>query len=139
MTGAFSKRNQGIILNYFPMSSERTVEVLGEPDAKNPFRENEQLFYWKFDPVTLEIHFHRNQVSRVAYATSVKTIRDDLVDRALKVYGNEVNWNQRRRTIDGEQKIVFENEASHMTVVKYDKSVMVYNYLFPEAHATASE
>jgi hypothetical protein len=139
MSGAISKQNRGIVLNYFDLSPKRTVEILGKPDTKQPYRENEELLYWKFDPVTLEIHFHEDQVSRIAYATSLTTIRDHIEGRVLKVYGNKQGWKQRRRNIDGEVKVVYENEASQMTVVTYEESVMVYHYLFPESHAITSE
>ena len=128
---AFSKQNHGIVLNYFYMSPKRTVEMLGEPQTKTVYRDDEELLYWKFDPVTLELHFHEEQVARIAYATSDEIIRDHIEGRALKVYAREEDWQQRRRNVDGEIKVVYENEPAEMTVVKYEKSVMIYNYLFP--------
>tara|TARA_Y100000588_G_scaffold200746_1_gene214421 strand:- start:6100 stop:6207 length:108 start_codon:yes stop_codon:yes gene_type:complete len=33
----------------------------------------------------------------------------------------------------GEEELVYLNELTEMTVVKYEKAVMVCNYLFPES------
>ena len=139
ISSALSKQNHGIVLNYFYMSPKRTVEMIGEPQTTTLYRENEQLHYWRFDPVTLELHYNNEQVARIAFATSNEIIRDHIEGRALKVYAREEDWRQRRRNIDGELKLVYENEPARMTVVKYQKSVMVYNYLFPDKLARVSE
>ncbi len=139
VSDAFTKQSKGIVLNYFYMSPKRAAEILGEPVSKTPYREDEELFYWKFDPVTLEIHFHEEQVARVAFATSDELIRDHIEGRALKVYGHEESWKPQRRNVDGELRVVYENEPAKMTVVKYEKSVMVYHYLFPETLAILSD
>lgn len=139
ISSALSKSNHGIVLNYFYLSPKRTVEMLGDPQSVTNYREDEQLHYWKFDPVTLELHYKDEQVARIAYATSNDQIRDHIEGRALKVYAREENWQQRRRNVDGEYKVVYENEPANMTVVKYEKSVMIYNYLFPEELEFASE
>ena len=132
ISSALSKQNHGIVLNYFYQSPKRTVEMLGDPQSITDYREDEQLHYWKFDPVTLELHYKDKQVARVAYATSNEIIRDHIEGRSLKVYAREEDWQQCRRNVDGEYKVVYENEPANMTVVKYEKSVMIYNYLFPE-------
>jgi hypothetical protein len=133
----FSKHNKGIILNYFHMSPDRINNILGDPIAEKDFRENERLLYWEFDPVTLEIHFHKNNPSRIAYATSSTTIRDHVEDQVLQVYGEEKNWKREIRNIDGESKFIHVNQVAQMTVIKYKGSVMVYNYVFPEAHVNS--
>lgn len=132
-TEIFSKHNKGIILNYFHMSPDRINNILGDPIAEKDFRENERLLYWEFDPVTLEIHFHKNNPSRIAYATSSTTIRDHVEDQVLQVHGEEKNWKREIRNIDGESKFVYVNPAAQMTVIKYKRAVMVYNYVFPES------
>ena len=137
--GAMSKQNRGIVLNYFYMSPKRAVEILGEPHSTAPYRDNEELQYWKYDPVTVELHFREKRVARIAYATSNELIRDHIEDRSLTVYGREEDWRQHRRNIDGEWKVVYENIPAEMTVVKYKKSVMIYNYIFPDKNALVSE
>lgn len=139
VSDAFTKQSKGIVLNYFYMTPKRAGEILGEPHSKTPYREEEELYYWKFDPVTLEIHYHEEKVARVAFATSDELIRDHIEGRALKVYAREEDWQLQRRNIDGEFRVVYENVPGQMTVVKYAKSVMVYHYLFPDKLAMVSE
>ncbi len=133
MSSAFSKKNHGVILNFFEMSDTRIVEVLGEPHKTTPHSDNDQLYYWRFDPVTVEFHIHDGEIARIAYATSKGIIRDHIEERSLKIYGIEEDWYQGLRDIDGEAKLVYENKQSRRTIVKYEESVMVYPYLFPEA------
>jgi hypothetical protein len=127
----FSKQNKGIILDYFHMSSDRVSNILGEPYTEKDLREDERLLYWDFDLVTLEIHLYKNNPSRIAYAISSTTIRDHVEDQVLQVYGEKGRWKQEIRNIDGESKFVYVNKPAQMTVINYQDSVIVYNYLFP--------
>lgn len=115
------------------MPDTRIVELLGEAQRTTPHADNDQLLYWRFDPVTLEFHMHEGEIARIAYATSKEIIRDHIEERSLKIYGAEEDWLQRVRDIDGESKLVYENKLNKRTIVKYEESVLVYPYLFPEA------
>ena len=132
MTSAFSKKNQGVILDYFEMSDERIVHLLGEPQRIIPFETDDALLYWNFDQVTLELHLHNGEVARIAYATSKDIIREHVEERALKIYGDADRWAQERRNIQGETQLVYENKKSQRTVAKQDDSVVIYDYLFSD-------
>jgi hypothetical protein len=133
MSSAFSKGNKGIVVNYLHWTSENVIQFLGDPETELELRENEILRYWKFDPVTLEIHFYNDDASRIAFATKSQEILDHLEDQILEVFGRMEDWKLAMRTVDGESKVVFINHPGRMTVVKYEDAVMVYSYLFPES------
>lgn len=130
---ALSKSNRGVVLNYLNWAPEDVIQSLGEPIAAQTLREDEQLLYWNFDPVRMEIHFFHGQASRIAFATRKPEILGHLEGRILEVFGREEDWEQQVRNIDGTTMLVYENRPDHMTLVTYDEAVMVYNYLFPEA------
>ena len=130
MSSALSKSNQGVILNFFEMSNDRIIEMLGEPLNIIPDGKEDQIWYWNFDPLTLEIQLHRGKVSTIIYSTSQEIIRDHIEERALKVYGAEDSWSQGKRTIEGTPILAYENRNTYRTVVKNEESVRVYNKLF---------
>lgn len=131
ISSALSKSNQGVILNFFDMSDDRILEMLGEPQNIVPYEKEDQIWYWDFDPLTLEILLHRGKVSRITYSTSKEIIRDHIEERALKVYGAEDGWIQGKRAIEGKQEMAYENRKNNRTVIKSEDSVRVYNKLFP--------
>jgi hypothetical protein len=131
ISSALSKSNQGVILNFFDMSNDRIIGILGDPQNMVSDEKGDQIWYWNFDPLTLEIQLQRGNVSTITYSTSKEIIRDHIEERALRVYGTEADWVQRNCTIEGTPEFAYENRQSKKTVVKNELSVRVYNKLFP--------
>ncbi len=120
-------QGNSIVFKSFGLSSQRIIDNLGEPFDVRDLRENEQLIYWNFDPVTLEIHFHKDKALRMAYFCNGDELRKDLTRRIFLLYGDETDWEERESADGGQEKRV--NVGAQRTLVEDAKGIYLYGYI----------
>lgn len=133
-TGNYFKSHQipvdhgeSIIYSSFGQSSQQTRARLGDPYEIRDLRENEQLMYWDFDPVILEIHFHNDRALRMAYFTDNNELRQNLARRVISLYGEESEWEVFGPVNGKAGKRV--HIGARRTMVEKSEALYVYGYI----------
>lgn len=118
-----------IIYDAFGNRFEDVVDCLNQPYKHESLRANESLAYWNFDPVTLQIHFYKNKVSRMAYLSKDNQTRELLVKEIIKQFGGPKEWiPQSIETGEGKRSVVI-NTREKLTLVKEPGAILVYGYI----------
>lgn len=127
---AAERYREKVTFNYLGKSSEYLRKRLGVPYFKEPLRETEELHYWDYGPyVKIQVHFHNNRASRIAYITSSAKIRDALEYNVIQQFGRNVDWKIASLDVKGHPLETRLNKSRKLSLVKYKDAVMVYGYL----------
>ena len=116
---------KGVLLDPFEEDSEGVVKELGMPYRQQSLRVDEVLMYWDFDPVRVQIHFHEDEVARIAFFTSSGDIRENLVKQIIAYTGGTGEWEEKANPQSGRVLI---SPSRQRTIEITDASVLLYGY-----------
>ncbi len=128
MDKAFARQGKGIIYNALGKSLEDAISHLDQPDSIEPLRTEEQLAYWNYDPILLQIHFHKNRALRVAYFTKHQPTKNLLVQEILNHFSEDSPWQRNTLVQDGMSKTFIVNIHTETTIVEQDNGVLLYSF-----------
>lgn len=129
MQKAFGRNGKSIIHDYFRYNLTQAKSYLGDPNKTEELRIEEKVVYWNYDPVTLQLHFHKNRVLRVAYFTSDSSTLKHLRDELREFYGSDRKWRVKSIEKDGSAETVLINDTRHLSLVETVSGVFVYGYV----------
>lgn len=135
---AFARQGKGIIYNALGKSLEDAIRHLDQPDSIEPLRTEEQLAYWNYDPILLQIHFHKNRALRVAYFTNHQPTKELLVREILNHFSEDSAWKRSTVLQGGTSKTYIVNTVTENTIVDQDNGVLLYSFN-PQKRAAAEE
>ncbi len=119
--------------NVLSQRSETVIDRWGAPVEVEDIRENEQVMYWNFYPIKVQLHLYRDRVLRIAYFAEEPSIRRDILEKVLENFGQEKDWRRVTRVVEGESRSVMINRTMPMTAFDDDNSVLVYAYILPNS------
>lgn len=120
-------RGPNSIVDAFGKDSYYLIKRFGKPYRSEALRDKELLLYWNFDPITVQIHLHKNKVSRMGYLIEDGPVLDYVVEKTIKLYGGEKRW-KKSDSSDSETQTLL-NKRRRRTIVRDDSGVLVYGYL----------
>lgn len=123
------RQGTDIVYDAFDSRIETVIHTLGPPEKIEALRENEKLVYWNFGPVTLQIHFFKDRVSRMAYIAKDASRRVILTTEIIEEFGGKEIWERRLIESDGAKQLVLINRREGITLVNAGDAVLLYGYI----------
>ncbi len=129
MQKAFDRNGKSIIHDYFRSNLKQAKSYLGEPDQIDDLRIEEKVAYWDYDPVQLQLHFHKDRVIRVAYFTDDSSTLEILKNELIHFYESDEGWKIETIQKEGKTEKALINPKRRISLVVGPNGVFVYGYI----------